>query len=186
MTQNALPGLPWFALRVRTRAEPTVEHYLRGNGYQTFLPTVWHSRRYFNRIKIVNTAMFPGLLFCRIDVRRRLRVLTTPGVEAIAGCSNIPEPVPDAEIDALMRISGAEVPVRSWPYLQTGDRVKIGFGAFAGTEGILVSENGVDRLVVSIGVLQRSVAFETDKRWVCPASPAGANSLQRCAILQAN
>jgi transcription antitermination factor NusG len=168
---------PWFAVQVRTRAEPTIDQCLKGKGYETFLPTVPQSRRYPDRIKVVNIAMFPGYLFCRLDVLHRLPILTTPGVDSIIGPAGVPEAIPDAEIVSLMNLVGSGIAAKPWPYLQTGDRVQIVFGSFAGAEGLLVNEKGVDRLVVSISLLQRSVAFEIDRAWVRPAEKTRRKTL---------
>jgi hypothetical protein len=49
-----------------------------------------------------------------------------------------------------------------------GHKVKIGFGSFAGVEGLVVHEKGTDRLVLSVTLLQRSVAVEMERSWIRP------------------
>jgi transcription antitermination factor NusG len=167
---DSVVGPPWYALQVRARAESSVEWCLRNKGYETFLPSIKQSRRYFDRLKVINVAVFPGYLFCRLDIRRRLPILTTPGVGRIVGRGGVPEPVLECEVESLIAMVRSGVAAQPWPYMHSGDRVRIAFGAFAGTEGILVSEKGLDRLVVSVTLLQRSVAFEIERSWVQPAS----------------
>ncbi len=47
-------------------------------------------------------------------------------------------------------------------------------GSFTGVEGLLLSERGTDRLVISVAILQRSVAFEIDRSSVKPIGTTNA------------
>jgi transcription antitermination factor NusG len=83
----------WFALHVRTRYETRVASFLEGKGYQLFLPVHTCRKRWSDRIKNVETPLFPGYLFCRLDPQDRLPILKTPGVIQIAGYNRVPVPV---------------------------------------------------------------------------------------------
>jgi transcription termination/antitermination protein NusG len=50
-----------------------------------------------------------------------------------------------------------------WPYLREGDRVRVSQGPFTGIEGFVLRSDGKDRLVLSLHLLQRSVAVEIDR-----------------------
>ena len=160
--------ISWFAVKVRTRAEALAELSLTEKCEATFLPTYLECRHYSDRVKSVRAALFPGYLFCRFDAERRLPILQTPNVQHVVGDSSGPLPVDDAEIDSLQRVVNASDATRPWPFLRSGDRVRIEFGSFAGVEGILVSEKGRDMLVLSVQLLQRSVAVQIDRSWVRP------------------
>ena len=82
---NAIARLPWFALQVRSRYEKTVASYLDGKGYEWFLPTYQARKRWSDRVKEVELALFPGYLFCRFDPQDRLPILKTPGMISIVG-----------------------------------------------------------------------------------------------------
>jgi transcription antitermination factor NusG len=159
---------PWYALKVRTRSEVFVGECLSHKSFQTFVPTFQEARTYSDRIKKVESALFPGYIFCRLDVEHRLPILTTPGVEYIITQESIPQPIPEKEIEGIRRVV-EDGKAKPWPYLKTGDRVRVKAGSFAGVEGLLVSEKGTDRLVLSVSLLQRSVAVEMDRLWVQPA-----------------
>jgi transcription antitermination factor NusG len=140
---------------------------LTHKSFQTFVPTFQEARAYSDRIKKIDSALFPGYIFCRLDVEQRLPVLTTPGVEYIISQENIPQEIPDNEIEGIRR-AVEDGKAKPWPYLKVGDRVRVSTGSFAGVEGLLVSEKGTDRLVLSVSLLQRSVAVEIDRLWVQP------------------
>jgi transcription antitermination factor NusG len=166
-------GLPWFALQVRARYEKTVAAFLDGKGYEWFLPTYLSRRRWSDRIKESDQPLFPGYLFCRFDPYDRLPILKTPGMIAIVGTAKIPTPVDPEEIAAVRTLVSSELRRQPWPYLQAGQRVRIEHGALTGLEGIFLHEKGADRLVLSVTLLQRSIAAEIDRSWVVPLhSPA--------------
>jgi transcription antitermination factor NusG len=166
-------GFPWFALQVRSRFEKNVASYLDGMGYEWFLPTYRSRRRWSDRTKDVELALFPGYLFCRFNPHNRLPILKTPGMISIVGSAKIPTEVDETEIVALRTLVASGLPRQPWPYLQVGQRVRIEHGALAGLEGILLQQKGHDRVILSVTLLQRSVAAEIDSTWVIPiGSPA--------------
>jgi transcription antitermination factor NusG len=66
--------------------------------------------------------------------------------------------------------AASQCPVLPYPYLREGQRARITGGPLAGVEGILVEsrpDQGV--LVLSVHLLQRSVAMSVDATTVAPA-----------------
>jgi transcription antitermination factor NusG len=160
--------LPWFALQVRNRYEKLTAAFLQNKGYECFLPFYKCRRRWSDRIKELELPLFPGYVFCRFDVSKRLPILVTPGVLLIVGIGKVPIPVEENEIAALQSIAKSTLQAGPWPYLQVGQRVRIEFGPLQGAEGILVAVRKTHRLVVSVTLLQRSVAVEIDEDWAIP------------------
>ena len=159
---------PWFAVTVRTCKEQVAVQALRGKNYECLLPTYPERRHYSDRNVLVQRALFPGYIFCRFDPWRRLPVLTTPAVQSIVSFNKTPHPVNESEIAALQRIVDSGVLAAPWPYLRIGKRVRIEEGPLNGVEGLLCSEKGKNRLVVSVDLLQRSVCVEIDRYSVRP------------------
>ena len=168
---------PWFALQVRTRHETGVADYLHGKGYEYFLPMYKGRRRWSDRIKEVNSPLFPGYLFCRFDPQNRLPILKTPGVTQIVGYNHVPIAVDEEEINAIRTLVASGLPNHPCPFLELGNRVRIEAGALRGLEGILLEVKGKRKLVLSITLLQRSVAVEIDSEAVSlvPAPRQGAS-----------
>ena len=166
---------PWFALQVRARHEVGVADHLDGKGYEWFLPLYKLRRRWSDRIKEVEAPLFPGYLFCRLNPQDRLPILKTPGVIQIVGYNRTPIPVDEQELRAIQRMVASGIPNQPWPFLGAGDRVRIESGPFTGLEGILVEFKGNHRLVLSVTLLQRSVAVEIDSACVTSlrSTPAG-------------
>lgn len=154
--------LPWFALQVHSGKEDSISAYLLGQGYECFLPKYKTIRQWSDRKKQIELALFPGYLFCRFDPIIRLPVLRTPGVIQAVGYNRTPVAIEEKEIQAIQRMVESGLPAQHWPYLAIGDRVQIRSGALRGLEGILISVKGNRRLVLSVTLLQRSVAVELD------------------------
>jgi transcription antitermination factor NusG len=161
---------PWFAIHIRTRYENFVATQLRDKGYELFLPLYNCRRRWSDRIKELELPLFPGYLFCRFDPLNRLPILMTPGVFRVVGIGKSPFPVDDAEIAAIQAAIRSGLHTQPWPFLQIGQRVKVEFGPLCGLEGILISLKGRHRLVLSVTLLQRSMAVEVDDACVRPMS----------------
>lgn len=161
-------GLHWFALKVRSRAEKTVGDTLDNRGFEVFCPTYRESRQYSDRQKSLQSPLFPGYLFCKLDWNNRLPVLSAPYVEYIVGFGKEPTPVCPTEIGAIQTIVRAGLQCRPHPFLKVGQRVRMHSGPLADLEGILVAARGAHRLIVSVDLLQRSVATEVDSALVRP------------------
>lgn len=160
--------LPWYAIRVRSNREHIVAVHLRDRGFQEYSPSYTVTSQWADRKKVLGKFLFPGYVFCRIDLSHRLPVLSAPGVVGIVGCGKIPVPIPEPEIDRVRLMVNSGLPVTPWPYLATGDLVLIEKGPLAGVEGILQTVKGKHRIVVSFSLLQRSVSAEIDRVWVRP------------------
>ncbi len=159
---------PWFALQIRSRYEKNAATLLRGKGYELFLPLYKSRRCWSDRIKELELPLFLGYLFCRFNPMDRLPILVTPGVIRVVGIGRSPVPVDDAEIAAIQKAVQSGLPRQPWPFLQTGQRVKVEYGPLQGLEGSLLEFKGRHRLVLSVTMLQRSVAVEVDSAWVSP------------------
>lgn len=145
-----------------------VSEILRNRDYQCLLPTYPERRKYSDRVKNVQAALFPGYVFCRFDPLVRLPILTTPGVACIVSFGRIPHAVDEKDIRGIQQIMHSGILAKPWPYMKVGHRVRIGDGPLAGIEGLLTRERGKDRLVVSVHLLQRSVSVEIDRHSARP------------------
>jgi transcription antitermination factor NusG len=171
----------WFALQVRTRWESSTAVLLSGKDYETLLPTYKARKRWSGRLREINAPLFTGYVFCRFDAQKRLPILVTPGVIAVVGRGRVPLPVDEHEIQAIQAMVASGIPNQPWPFLATGDRVRIESGPLSGLEGILVEFKGNHRLVLSVTLLQRSVAVEIDSAFVTSLRSSSGPRLERAA-----
>lgn len=169
----------WFALQVRSRHESGVAGFLEAKGYELFLPLVTSKKQWSDRLKKIETPLFPGYVFCRFNVQERLPILKTPGVIQIVGYNRTPVPIDESEISGIQALAASGLPSQAWPFLTVGQHVRIEAGPLRGYEGLLVNFKGNQRLVLSISLLHRSVAVEIDSVAVSPLHISDAAPLQR-------
>jgi transcription antitermination factor NusG len=163
-------GPKWYALQVRARKEQLVASQLESRRLECFLPTYKSSRKWSDRTKEIQQVLFPGYLFCRFDYENRQPVVMTNGVIQVVGNGKAAIPIAEAEIEALQVAVQSGIPSQPWPYLRTGEYVQINYGHLAGLQGFLVNFKGNHRVVLSVTLLQRSLALEVELDWLTPVA----------------
>ena len=86
----------------------------------------------------------------------------------IAGIGYTPTPIDEQEIVAIQRVVESGFGISPHPFLQVGHRVRIEGGSLYGLEGLIEDVRRGGLLILSITLLQRSVAVEIDSAWVRP------------------
>lgn len=161
--------MDWFAVQVRTGRERLSASHLRLRGYEVLLPCYCERRRWSDRVKNVERPLFPGYLFSRFKPDVVAKLVSTPGVIRIVGDSGGPIAIPASEVDAIQRIIEARVQAEPWSCPRVGERVRVEGGPLGGAVGVVLSTANGSRLIVSITLLQRSVAVEMDPDWISVA-----------------
>src|SRR5215469_3800695 len=153
----------WYALYTCPRHEKKVAEQIKRRSFPCFLPVYSSVRRWKDRRKELELALFPGYVFVHMALEKKLRVLEIPGAVRLVSFNGQPVALPAGEIEMLKdRLSGARG-VEPHPYLRTGHRVRVRSGAMEGLEGIVVRRKDCCRVVFSIDLLNRSVAVEVDE-----------------------
>lgn len=156
----------WYALQVRGRYEDRIASRLEGQGYEWFLPKYQVRRKWSDRMQSVNVPLFAGYLFCRFDPQQRRPIVMTPGVLSIVGVAREPVPIADEEIFALQAVVKSGSAAEPHSFLKQGDKVRVEYGPLCGVEGILIGIRGQSRVILSVTLLQRSVAVDVQMAWL--------------------
>ena len=154
----------WYALHTRSRHERVVEHRLREQGMETFLPTVRETHRWSDRKKVVEVPLFSCYVFvrCALSSDDRTKVFRVDSALGFVGTRGMGVAIPDEQIDSVRAVLSQTAPCRTHPFLKVGQRVRVCGGAMDGVEGVFLSENGDHSLVISVDVIQRSLAVRID------------------------
>jgi transcription antitermination factor NusG len=80
------------------------------------------------------------------------------GVVQFVGNQQGAVPIQDREINDVKAVLEQRVSCSPYPFLQVGQRVRICGGAFDGIEGVLIGRDSASKLVISIELIQRSLA----------------------------
>jgi transcription antitermination factor NusG len=151
----------WYVVCTVARHEKQVATQLCARGIDHFLPKYEEVHRWKDRRMTVSLPLFPGYVFVRIPMLERLRVQVIPGVRRFVGFGGLPVALPDAEMSRL--VQGLEaLKAEPHPFLKVGQRVRMRVGPLAGSEGILERYRDKFRIVLSMNLIQQSVAVEVD------------------------
>jgi transcription antitermination factor NusG len=152
---------------------------LEGQGFECFLPKYKSVRQWSDRKKEIQQPLFPGYVFCRFQFTERRPIVMTPGVLQVVGCGQVPVSVDYKEIEAIRAAVASGLPSLPWEYLKVGELVCVNYGNLKSLEGILVNFKGNHRVILSVTLLQRSVALEVDLAWVTKLQRAGERTGMR-------
>jgi len=141
----------WYVVRTRSRHEKTVRDQLVRRDVETFLPIAERWSRWKDRRKKVAFPLFPGYCFARFPL---------VGVADLVGTSGRPEPVPDAEIEAIQRLATTTLQYDPHPFLAEGMDVEVVRGPLAGVRGKLLRKDRVTRLVLSVTLIRQAAVVE--------------------------
>jgi transcription antitermination factor NusG len=161
--RNQPNGCEWYAIQTRYRCEKKVTDALERKGFETFIPLLRETHRWSDRKKAIDTPLFSGYTFARLEPSTSVRrmVVQTQGVIGFVASGSQIAPVPPRQVEDLRRLLSQQVPCALAPFLNVGRRVRVRGGCLDGLEGIL-AQNDAKHLVVSIESIQRSVAIQID------------------------
>jgi transcriptional antiterminator RfaH len=160
MRQESLqiePGLRWYAIQTKPNREKEVERRLTALNLEAFLPWLRARRRIGTRFHWVLVPLFPGYIFCRLDiVMSGKSVRYAPGVKDFLTFGNRIAEVGDEIIQALRNRCPHGVAQVDPLLAHPGDTVRINEGPFSGLEAVFErSLKGRERVAVLLDILGR-------------------------------
>ena len=159
----------WYALYTCPRHEKRVAQQIERRSFSCFLPLYRSVRRWKDRRKVLELALFPGYVFVHMKLENRLQVLQLPGVVRLVSFNGQPAVLPAEQIEALQERLSAAVRIEPHPYLRVGRKVRVRRGPMQGLEGIILRRKDSCRVIFSIDLIMRSVAVEVDEADLEPA-----------------
>jgi transcription antitermination factor NusG len=154
----------WYAVYTYPRHEKTVTDHLRSKLIEVFLPTITTKSQWKDRRIQLETPVFPGYVFTRIDLSQRGKVVAVPGVVRILSFNGTPTPIDDREIDNVRLCLKSGVVTTSQASMGIGDRVKVRSGVLEGLEGYISRCKNDRRMIVPISLINQSIAVDIDVR----------------------
>jgi transcription antitermination factor NusG len=137
----------------------------RNKGFEEFVPLYPSQRHWSDRTKSLDLPLFPGYIFCRTDLKRRMALLTIPGVLHFVGFGKVPTPIMESELSAIQTAVRSGLAVLPSEYVETGERVRMQAGPLKGIQGILAGTATERRLVVSMSLLKQSISVAIENSW---------------------
>lgn len=153
----------WVCLQVARNKEWVVAAILSSLGLPYFVPCFKRRGAPSSRQIAKPAPLFPGYLFCRVESER----LTS--IRHVAGVIQIHRQDQGSLLEELRELSRL---IKSGDTLaatfRAGDEVMVNQGSLAGIQGTVTAsrvQDGSGRLVVSVKLLERSIAVQIDPDW---------------------
>lgn len=147
--------LRWYLVHCKPQQNERALENLERQGFHCYCPARTVEKLRYGRRQAFTEPLFPGYLFIRLDrVNDNWQpIRSTRGVNGIVRFNQEPLPVQEEIIGRIRtRLENAAV---QKPYLKPGESVRITEGAFSGLEAIFVANDGNERVVLLLQVLQR-------------------------------
>ncbi|MBI4488561.1 MAG: hypothetical protein HY694_05710 [Deltaproteobacteria bacterium] len=163
-------GLRWYVIRTKPRKEIVVERRLGDLSLEVFLPWLRTRRRIGSRHQWVLVPLFPGYLFCRLDlVLSGKAARYAPGVKDFVKFGNRMAEVGLEVIQALrQRCPDGVAQIRPRIY-RIGEPIMIKEGPLSGLEAIFEQEmKGGERVAVLLDLLGRQTRLILSSELIGP------------------
>ncbi len=160
----------WYALYTKPRCEKKVGEHLEKNEIQFYLPLIKHynpSRRISFMVPLI-----PSYVFINIPMSHDFwyKIINSAYVVSFVNYKKIPQPIPDYEIDSLIKVvQNVDISesIKLNPVDITGKLVKIIEGPFAGLIGrVSFIKPNKKKIVINIENIALSVAVEVNAEYV--------------------
>lgn len=154
--------------KVRDSLESSIESRpsMRGMLGQIFVPTEEVAEIKDGKKKITTKKVFPGYIIVQMELNDDTwyTIRNTPAVTGFVGPGRKPFPVPDHEIEEIMKkISEASDKPRPKISFESGAKVRIVEGPFQNFTGYIADIDGErGRLKIMVDILGRSTPVELD------------------------
>lgn len=156
----------WYAIYCKSRHEHRVHNRLRAKGIVSYLADYEIKAQWGSRLRKTTKNLLPGYVLVQacMDPQIYHQILQTESVVKFVGR---PWPqlswIPDDQVHSLRLLLENRCQLAEIPYFKAGDYVEVITGPLAGLRGqVSGPANPKHRLIVSIDLLQRSVALEVD------------------------
>ncbi len=144
-----VPKHPHYVIRTKPRADRQVRERLQAQGFDP-----------------LSLKFLPGFIFLRFHPSQRLQIGSLPGVHSIVGFAAQPSAVNEEELEALVRAAESRLPVGPAPFPAEGTACRLSFGPLEGVSGVVMGERDRPMVVLSLTLLQRSIAVEVEQDWI--------------------
>ncbi len=142
----------WYLVQTKPRQEYRALENLTNQGYECALPEYQCERLCHGVRAFRNEPLFPRYLFIRLDTVSMDwgPIRSTFGVIGLVRFGGAPALASDSLVEAMMNRCAPQQNL-----FNSGDRVSIATGPFAGLEGIFDQDDGTARVVILLEVMHK-------------------------------
>ena len=166
MCDDIKTSLPdWWVVQTKPRAENQAINELNNQGFITYCPMYRKESPRARQIQINTTPLFPRYVFIKANQHAKdtiHAIRSTYGVSLLIKVGEIPTPVPAKVIQNIKLIEAQDMNITE-SYFKTGDTVKIAEGLYHGLEAIFQKDDGLERVIVLLNILNKETPLCINK-----------------------
>lgn len=153
----------WYLVHTKIRQEVTALENLERQGFECFLPLMQVEKLRRNALQVVQEPMFPRYLFIRLGSDMGSQswapIRSTLGVSRLVTFGQTPAKVQDELVSQIRAHCEAGVQLR---HFESGEKVEVTHGPFAGLEAIYQMADGEGRVMVLLNILSKPVKLSIE------------------------
>jgi len=156
----------WWLVVTKPQGELKSQRHLMEQGFTVYFPRYKKESLRGRQVKIQTVPLFPRYIFIEANdlARRQVHVIkSTLGVSQLLKISEVPMCVPATLIENLKLLESEQMGV-SASHFKAGDRLVIIDGPYSGLEAVYAMDDGLQRGVVLITLLQKATRLSVDKK----------------------
>ena len=156
----------WWVGVTKPQAEVTAQRHLVEQGFLVYFPRYRRESLRGRQVSIQIVPLFPRYLFIEGGAHAQGQIHTirsTLGVSRLLKIGEVPMSVPATLVDDLRLLETQQMGVSASPF-KAGDRLTIVGGPYAGLAAVYAMDDGLQRGVVLITLLQQATRLRVDKK----------------------
>jgi len=157
--------LNWWVVQTKPQAETLAMSHLEQQGMTTYCPMYQKETIHGLQVKTIVTPLFPryGFVLANQIAQHAVHAIrSTRGVNRLLRVGDMPSTM-DASIIDEIRALEAQHQNQTDRYFKSNDEVRITGGLYQGLEGIYQMDEGLERAVVLLSLLQKDTRLTLDK-----------------------
>lgn len=154
----------WYAIYTCPNTEKKIYNELNRRAIRAILPTTKVMRQWSDRKKLIEVPLFPNYLFVNILYTEMWLVSMLRGVVRFVSSEGTPVVVKDSEINLIEKLASEEsaADVVKSDSFNSGEKVQVKKGPFAGLVGTVASLAGITKLYVELETIHKVISINID------------------------
>jgi transcription antitermination factor NusG len=150
----------WFIYYTYPKAEKAILKEFEKSNFEVFLPLIKVKRKWSDRIKILDTPLFPNYIFIKSNKEDIYKIIKHPKIVKYVAFEGRPAVLKDEEICLIRKLSNNYNDIKTEGAILVGDKVKIKTGSLEGFTGTLIEQKGSTRFGIKLHELNQTISIE--------------------------
>ena len=160
--------MAWLVVYTKSQKETLAHDHLERQGFLAYCPMHKKEIKYKSKTKIMSLPLFPRYLFIQaneIALKKIHLIRSTVGVSSLILRDGKPIYIKDEILDAI-RIAEKGHLGQVETFFNAGDRVIINEGIYKDIEAIYQNNDGLERAVLLLNILQKNTQLTIETRHI--------------------